>query len=32
MNWIHVAWYMTQLWPVLNVAMNESSEIKTETV
>jgi hypothetical protein len=32
MNLIHVSWYTTQLWPLLNVAMNESLEIETETV
>ena len=29
---IHVSWFKTQLWPLLNVAMNESLEIETKTV
>jgi len=32
MNMIHVSWFKTQLWPLLNVAMNESLEIETKTV
>jgi len=32
MNWIQVSWYNIQLWPLLNVAMSETLEIKTETV
>lgn len=32
MNWIQVSWYKTKLWHLLNVAINESLEIETETV
>jgi hypothetical protein len=31
MNWIQMSLYKTQLCPLLNMAMNEPLEIKTET-